>query len=91
MVDHLKNPEFFTSSQSLIIGYLVRNLIPASCNAQNIGPLLSNSSSGRSSVAYTNVRLHLLYTSEWDRAEYRFDLIEFCWVNPDGDFRPIEH
>jgi hypothetical protein len=34
---------------SALVGYLVFNLNPASCNAKNIGPLLSNSSSGLSS------------------------------------------
>jgi hypothetical protein len=38
-------------------GYFVFNLNPASCSAKNIGPLLSNSSSGFSSVAYTNASL----------------------------------
>lgn len=34
-----------------LLGYWVFNLNPASCSAKNIGPLLSNSSSGFSSVA----------------------------------------
>ena len=40
-----------------LVGYLVFNLNPASCSAKNIGPLLSSSCSGLSSVAYTNASL----------------------------------